>query len=178
MQQELEMVRRQTIQIESEKRALLRLLLLIVSLLLLVALALLGFTYRSYRQSSGVVRAAELKAEAAESKFQQCDRELQEKKAQLEQSAQTVAQQQERVEALKNRVLSQGVSQGEVAEFARLVYLSPRRSVEVPRLPPNALFQRIWRFRAPDQTQVYVLVGGQVDGKPVIYSNLIGTSAP
>jgi outer membrane murein-binding lipoprotein Lpp len=175
-QQEYEMVRRQTIQIESEKRALLRLLLLIVTVLLIVALVLLGFTYTLYRSHSNSVKDAESRAESLAAKLQQTEQELQDKTRQLEQSASEAARRQERIAALIPRVLSQTPASAEVAEFARAVYESPGRRTDVPRLPPNMLFQRLWRYRAEGTTQTFILVGGQVDGEWVIYSNLIAVT--
>jgi len=171
------MVRRQAIQIEAEKRALIRLLLIIVSCILGVTLVVLGRVYQLYSQSGSVVRAAETKADAAVAQSQQCDRELKDKTTQLERITNTAKQKQERNEALVQRAL-QGASQTELAEFARAVYDLPGRSVEVPRIPPSSLFQRIYRYKSGEQTQTFVLVGGQVDGKWMIYSNLIATNPP
>ena len=177
-QQEYEMVRRQTIQMESEKRAWLRILLLFVSLLLAGAVVMLGVTYRLYRRGAEVIAAAESRAGASNTQLQQCQRELAEQKAQLDKGSSLAAQRQERAAALLPKVLSQTASQSEVAELARIIYLLPGRSVEVPRPAPNDLFTRLWRFRSPDQVQTFVLVGGQAEGKWLIYSNLIGTAAP
>jgi hypothetical protein len=177
-QQEYDMVRRQTMQIESEKRALLRFLLVVVTGLLGVAVVLLVITYQLYRRNQGAVKAAEMKAEAAEARTRQIERELREKTTQLETITNTAVKRQEQVEALKLRILSPSPSPTEVSEFARLVYDLPGHSIEVPKAPPGALFQRIYRYRTGNQTQTFVLVRGQVNGKFLIYSNLIETSAP
>jgi hypothetical protein len=45
--------------------------------------------------------------------------------------------------------------------------------VETPSKPPDKLF-RNWKVIADSSTEVYTVVGGFVDGKWVIYSNLVG----
>src|SRR5262245_65596228 len=55
-QQEYDMVRRQTMQIEAEKRALLRWVLIAVSLLLALSVILTGWMFRSYSGAEDQLR--------------------------------------------------------------------------------------------------------------------------
>ncbi len=64
-----------------------------------------------------------------------------------------------------------------VPAFAKLVYESPSSRVEMESIPPSMLF-RNWKM--PNESggvDVYTLVGGNVGGKWVIYSNLISRQA-
>lgn len=176
-QQEYEMVRRQTIQIETEKRALLRLLLILMTFLFVAALVALGVTYRLYRGHINAADAAEAKVAALESQLKQTSQELQEKKTELAKISNTATQRQAQVAALLPKVLTLTPNSAEVAEFARAVYNSPGRSVIAPKLPPDPLFQRFWRFRNEGKTEVYGLMRGQVDGQWIIYANLTGITA-
>lgn len=64
-----------------------------------------------------------------------------------------------------------------VPAFAKLVYESPSSRVEMDSIPPSMLF-RNWKL--PNESggvDVYTLVGGNVSGKWVVYSNLISRQA-
>jgi hypothetical protein len=176
-QQEVEMVRRQTIQIEVEKRALIRLLLIITSVALLVTLLSLGIVSYLYLSGKGAVDEAKARAADLESRLEQTTRELQEKTAQLERRAQVAAQRKGRFDELLAKALNQTASYTEVGELAKEIYESPQKVVEVQRMPPSSLF-KYYKYRANNQVQTYVLVPGQVGGKWLIYSNLTGVSTP
>jgi hypothetical protein len=53
-----------------------------------------------------------------------------------------------------------------------MLYTLPDHQIEVDRKPPDSIF-RNWRTKTGDLTSTYALVGGFVDGKWIIYSNLI-----
>lgn len=174
-QQEIEMVRRQTIQIETEKRALIRFLLMVTTVALLVALVALGIVTYLYLNGKSTVVAATARAAELETKLQQTTKELQDKTAQLERRAQVAAQRKGRFDELLGKVMSQTASYTEIGEFAKEIYESPQKYVEVQRMPPSSLF-KYYKYRANDQTQTYVLVPGQIGGKWRIYSNLTAVS--
>ena len=174
-QQEYDMVRRQTIQMEEEKRALIRLFLMITSVALAMALVLLGIVYRQYTKVSSEIGSAKGEAHDASTKYQQCAQDLQQKTDQLNQRAAAATAQRERNEALIAKVTGGAASANEVAEFARTVYEMPGHTVEVNRMPKNALFHN-YKLRTQDRIEVYTLVPGQVDGKSVIYANLVLTT--
>jgi hypothetical protein len=176
-QQEIEMVRRQTIQIEAEKRSLISLLLTITSVALLVALVALAVVSYLYLNGKGAVDEAKARVADAEAKLQQATRELQEKTALLEKRAEVAAQRKGRFDELLGKVLSQTASYTEIGEFAKEVYESPQKVVEVQRMPPSSLF-KYYKYRTGNQVQTYVLVPGQIGGRWLIYSNLTAVSTP
>jgi cell division protein FtsB len=64
-----------------------------------------------------------------------------------------------------------------VPAFAKMVYDSPNSRVEMGNIPPSTLF-RNWKMPSESGgVEVYTLVGGNVGGKWVIYSNLISRQA-
>lgn len=177
-QQEYEMVRRQTMQIEAEKRALLRWTLMVVAGALAVTLLALGWMYQQYSSADGKVEAAEARAVKAEADFKKVNQELTEKKAILDRQAATAAQQNSTITNLVPRVVSGLAGDGELAALAHAIYESrPNHVIELPRIPPDNILRR-YRFRAGNEVRAYVLIAGQLDGKWVLYSNLVGKGVP
>src|SRR5262245_66383157 len=80
-QQEYDMVRRQTMQIEAEKRALLRWVLIVVSLLLAGSVILTGWMFRSYSVAEDKIRNADERKASAENQLRLVSRERDELKA-------------------------------------------------------------------------------------------------
>ena len=176
-QQEYDMVRRQTLQIEAEKRSLLRTLLAVVSVALIVALIVAGFLFRRYSQSNSLIAAADEKAAAAEAQYQRSNQELQEKRALLDAQARKGAQRSEQVASLVPKVINRTASETEVAILANAIYESPGHSIEFPSIPPDKILRR-YRYRSGDQNYSYLLVAGNFDGKWVLYSNLLAKPRP
>jgi len=173
-QQEYDMMRRQTLQIESEKRTLLRTLLIIVAILLAISLLVLVFFYRHYSVSSELIGSAETRAAASESQYQACSKELAEKKAILDGQAGEAAKQDKLVNDIMPRVLRNQSSDAEIARFSHAIYAQAGHMVALPSIPPDRLLSRRFRYRAGGQLLTYVLVAGLIDGQWVIYSNLVG----
>ena len=175
-QQEYDMMRRQTLQIEAEKRAIFRTLLTGVSILLTISLLLLGFLFRRYSQSSSLISEAEARAATAEAQLQQANQELQDKRAQLESIAQRATQRNERINSLVPVAMRKGASDSEVATLAHAIYESPGHVIELPGIPPNSILRR-YRYRSGGDVRAYVLVAGNVNGKWLLYSNLVARAA-
>ena len=171
-QQEYDMMRRQTLQIEAEKRAIFKTLLMGVSIVLTLSLLLLGFLFRRYSQSSSLISAAESRASLAEAQYQQVNQELQDKRAQLESIAQRTAQRNERVNTLVPAVMRKGASDSEIATLAHAIYGSPGHVIELPSIPPDSILRR-FRYRSGGEVRAYVLVAGNLNGKWLLYSNLV-----
>jgi hypothetical protein len=171
-QQEYDMMRRQTLQIEAEKRSLLRTLLTGVAVALTITLILLGYLFRRYSQSNTLISSAENKAAAAEAQFQTCSTELQEKRGILDAQAKRAEQRTEAISRLIPRVMSKTASDVEIGQFANAVYELPSHSVVLPSIPPDSLLRR-YRHRSGNQVSAYILVAGIVDGKWTLYSNLV-----
>lgn len=168
-QQEYDQVRRQTMQLEAEKRAVLRMSLLVVSALLVLALLLLGIIYARYSRSDSLTQAAEERAAALDKQLQQTNQELSGTKAELEKFTGAVARRNETVERLTPKVLGKAAGPGELAEYAHAIYQMPGHMIEIPRIPPDNILRR---HRYAGST--YVLVAGLVKGQWILYSNLVG----
>ena len=177
-QQEYEMVRRQTIQIEAEKRAVLRWAFFValgVGAALLVASIWL---FTQYTLADGKIQAAETRAVKAETEFKKVSTELAEKKAILDKQAVTAAQQNQTITSLLPKAISSTASDFELATLAHAIYDSrPNHVIELPRIPPDSLLRR-YRFRVGAEVLTYVLVAGQLNDRWVLYSNLVGKGIP
>ncbi|MGH9768738.1 MAG: hypothetical protein ACREAB_15010 [Blastocatellia bacterium] len=171
-QQEYDMVRRQTMQIEAEKRALLRWVLSGVSVLLAASLLFNGWMFRRYSASDNQIRTAEMKAAAAENERQRVSRELAEKNAILAKSAAAVAKQSAVITSTVPKMLSKAATPGDLAELAHAINQQPGHVIELPSIPPDKVLRR-HRIRADGQLRTYTLVAGEVDGKWVLYSLLV-----
>jgi hypothetical protein len=177
-QQEYETVRRQTMQIEAEKRALLRFMVWVLAGLLVGSLILAGFAFGLYRRNLGIADDATTRASTLQQQLDQTTRALQDKTTQLEKITNTAKQQQQSIQTAIPRIIGRTASAAEIGEFAHNVYESPGRRVEVPRVPPNDLFTRFFRYRVNDKLKKYQLVAGEIDGQWVIYSNLVSNNVP
>lgn len=171
-QQEYDMVRRQTMQIEAEKRALLRWALVAVTFLFAAALTLTAYMYRQYSTADSQIRAAESRSANAESQLQQVSRELAEKKAIIERNSGTVAKQTATIQSIVPKMLSRTARDGELAELAHAIYQQPGHVIELPSIPPDEVL-RSYRYRVDGRPFKYTIVPGMLDGKWYIYSVLV-----
>jgi len=171
-QQEYDMVRRQTIQMETEKRAVLRLALIVATALLAVTLFLSGILYRRSSVAESVKRLAESKAAIAEAKYQQTSRELAEKTAILDRQA--VIQQNQSVIINKTipRLISKTAGDTELGELAHAVYLQPGHATPLPSVPPDNAMRK-FRIRMGSRLNTYQLIAGEIDGRWTLYSYLV-----
>ena len=172
------MVRRQTIQIEQEKRAALRWILFVtmgVAAALLVA-ALWLFT--QYATADSKIESAEARATKAEADFKKVSTELAEKKAILDKQAATAAQQNQTITSIVPKAMSSTATDFELATLAHAIYDSrPNHVIELPRIPPDSILRR-YRFRVGEEVLTYVFVAGQLNDQWVLYSNLVGKGVP
>jgi hypothetical protein len=171
-QQEFEMVRRQTIQIEAEKRAFLRLALTVVSALFIASLLLLTVIYRNYSAADDKYQSSEARAKDLETKFQAASRELAEKKAILDKMAERAAKHNAVIAANTQKMIDRTASNDELAALAHAIYQQPGHSIPLPGIPPDNVL-RNYKIRVDGRLHTYVLVAGQVDGKWILYSNLL-----
>lgn len=176
-QQEYEMVRRQTMQIEAEKRAVLRWALMVVTGGLALTLIALGWMYQQYSTADNKVEAADTARNKAEADLKKTSQELAEKKAILDKQATTAAQQNSTLGNLVPQAVSGTAGDAEMAALAHAIYEGRTgHAIELPRVPPDKILRR-YRYRVGADTLSYVLVAGQVDGKWLLYSNLVGKGA-
>jgi hypothetical protein len=133
---------------------------------------LLSTSYALYARSAS--ERDELAAENATLKKQGAEaRQLIEAQSAREaKEAEARAESQATFDRLRQQVLNAGSSPTQTANFARLVYDLPGHHVELDARPPDKIF-RNWKITNGTTTEIYTLVGGFVDGKWVVYSNLV-----
>lgn len=164
-------------QIEAEKRAVLRWALMVVTGGLALALLGLGWMYQQYSTADNKVEAAETARTKAETELKKVSQDLAEKKAILDKQATTAAQQNSTLGNLVPKAVSGTASDAELAALAHAIYESRTgHAVEVPRVPPDKILRR-YRYHVGSETLSYVFIAGQVDGKWLLYSNLVGKGA-
>ena len=171
-QQEYDMVRRQTMQIEAEKRALLRWVLIVVSLLLAGSVILTGWMFRRYSVAEDLIRNADERKVFAENQLRQVTRERDELKAIQERSAATVAKRNALIEATVPKMMAKTATDDELTELARAINETPQQVIELPGIPPDNVLRR-YRSRVDGQPRAYVLIAGEIDGKWRLYSVLV-----
>lgn len=176
-QQEIEMVRRQTIQIETEKRALLKMVAVWTSIACAVGLAIAGFFFYLYASNRSEVTDSRTKIAQLEDQLKKTQEELQKKTAELERRAQVAAERKQQYEMLLAKAMNSAASYTEVTQLAKEIYESPQKSVEVPKPPPSSLF-KWYKYRENNKTYTYALVPGQIEGKYYINSILVSVTAP
>ena len=176
-QQEIEMVRRQTIQIESEKRALLKLVATWTSIACAVGLLVAGFFFYLYASNQSEVTASRTKIAQLEGQLKKTTDELQKKQAELDRRAQVAAAQKQQFNTLLAKAMSSTASYTEITQLAKEIYESPQKVVEVAGTPPSSIF-KWYKYRENNKTYTYALVPGTIEGKYHIYSILVSVTAP
>jgi cell division protein FtsB len=168
-QTDVDTLREQIEQNEAGKRRWLLLLLLVSVAALIGALVLLSTSYALY--SSAESEKSSLASENASLKalVGKCEKELNGYIEKEKRQTEALAKAQESV----GRMLPGALGGANISGFARMVYESPSSRVEIDRLPPSNLFRNWKAQNEAGGTDVYTLVGGNVKGKWVIYSNLI-----
>ena len=172
-QQEYDMVRRQTMQIEAEKRALLRWVLIVVTLLLAGSLILTGWMFRRYSVAEDLIRTADERRVSAENQLRLVSRELAEKKAILEKSAASVTQRNAVIDSIAPKMLAEQATDEELAELARAINETPERVIDLPSAPPDKVLRGRHKTRVDGQPRAYILIAGDIDGKWRLHSILV-----
>jgi hypothetical protein len=171
-QQEYDMVRRQTMQIEAEKRALLRLVLIVVSILLAGSVILTGWMFRRYAVAEELIRNADDRKAAAENQLLQVSRERDELKAVQEKNAAIVAQRNAIIESIRTKMLAKTASDDELTNLARAINETPEHAIDLESIPPDKVLRR-YRTRVDGQPRAYVLVAADIEGKWKLHSLLV-----
>lgn len=171
-QGDVDTIREQIEQTESAKRHWLVLAFVIALAVLAASIALLSTNYALYSSSQKDKKNLVEENTALKARVDQTQQQLDGKTAQEAKDAQARAEAESRLSKLMPAVLSGKASGGEMASFARMVYYVPNSRVELGERPPNELF-RNWKVTTGSTTEVFTMTGGFVDGKWVVYSNLI-----
>ncbi|HEX5082405.1 MAG TPA: hypothetical protein VFY40_10175 [Blastocatellia bacterium] len=171
-QQEYDMVRRQTMQIEAEKRVLLKWVLIIVSLLLAGSVILTGWMFRRYSMTEDLIRNADEQKAIAENQLLQVSRERDELKAVQEKNAATVAQRNAIIENTVPRMLAKIAGNDELTTLARVVNEMPGSMIDLPGIPPDNVLRR-YRTSVDGQPRAYIMLAADIEGKWKLYSILV-----
>jgi cell division protein FtsB len=171
-QNDVEVIREQIIQGESMKRRWLVLGLILAIAGLAVTIILLSSSYTLYARTEA--HNEELTRQTAATA---------QRNTEVQQALDVLRERDARQESAKAEALSlsqklfSGVpgsadlSPNQGASLAKAIYQLGGH-VEAPSKPPDKLF-RNWKVNADSETEYYTVVGGFVDGKWVIYSNLV-----
>ncbi|MEK6288348.1 MAG: hypothetical protein AABO57_21740 [Acidobacteriota bacterium] len=171
-QSDVDNIKDQIEQTESAKRRWLFLALIISIAALAGAIVLLSTNYALYSSSESEKKKLTQENAALKSRADQAQQQLDAKNAQEAKMAEARAEAQTKLQTLLPAVLRGNASPAEVSSFARMVYALPNSRVELDTKPPDKLF-RNWKVTTGSTTEVYTLVGGFVEGKWVVCSNLV-----
>ena len=171
-QSDVDTIREQIEQNEALKRRWLLLFLIIAVGALVGAVVLLSTSYALYSSSQSDKKKLTDENAALKSNAENCQQQLKAATAAAEREAQARTEAQSKLDTLLPAVIGSRASDSEIAAFARMVSQLPYSRVEIEAKPPDKLF-RNWRAQAGEATETYTLVGGFVEGKWVIHSNLV-----
>ena len=171
-QGDVDSIREQIEQTESAKRHWLVLAFIVALAVLAGAIALMSTNYALYNSSRKEKNNLIEENAALKSRVDQTQQQLDARTAQETKDAQIRDEAQSRLDKLMPAVRSGKAGGGEMASFARMVYYLPNSRVELAERPQNELF-RNWKVTTGATTEVFTMVGGFVDGKWVVYSNLV-----
>jgi cell division protein FtsB len=171
-QSDVDNIRSQIEQTESAKRRWLFLALVVTIVALVGAIVLLSTNYALYSSSESDKKKLTQENTALKLRADQTQQQLDSKNAQETKQAEARTEAQTKLQTVLPAVLRGSASSGEVASFARMVHALPNNRIELDSKPPDKLF-RNWRVTVGSTTETYTLVGGVVDGKWVVCSNLV-----
>ncbi len=173
-QGDVDMIREQIMQDQAAKRRFLVLLLMVTGAAMAGAIILLSTSYALYASSETDKKQLAEENGSLKSDLDQCRQQLAAKTAQEQKQAAARTEAQSRLSTLLPSVLRSEVSGTDAANFAKMVYGLPESKLELDSKPPDKLF-RNWRVKTDSGVDTYTLVGGFVDGKWVVYSNLVAS---
>ena len=171
-QSDVDTIREQIEQTEAMKRRWLFLAMIISIAALVGAIVLLSTNYALYSSSESDKKKLAQENAALKSRADQTQQQLDTRNAQEAKQEEVHTDAQTKLHTLLPAVLRGNPSGGEVASFARMVHALPNGRVELDSKPPDKLF-RNWKVTVGSTTETYTLVGGFVEGKWVVYSNLV-----
>lgn len=175
-QGDVDSIREQIEQNESAKRQRLFLALIVTLAALVGAIAWLSTNYALYSASESSKKKLTEENAALKTRADTTQQQLDAKTAQERKEAELSAQAQSKLDKVLPAVLRGDAGATEVAGFARMVHNLPHSRIELTSKPPDKLF-RNWKVNDGSGAEVYTLVGGFVDGKWVVYSNLVARRA-
>ena len=171
-QSDVDTIRDQVEQTEASKRRWLMLALIVIAALFVGAVILLMTSYGLYSSSEANNNRLEKETAGLKTELDDYRQKLTAATAIQEKAAKDSAEAQAKIERLTPAALNPNAGDREISSFARTVYSLPNSRIEIGQKPPDKLF-RNWKADSNTGTEIYTLVGGFVDGKWVIYSNLV-----
>ena len=171
-QSDVDTIREQIEENEALKRRWLMLFLIIAVGAFVGTVVLFSARYAQYASSESEKKKLADENAALKLNVETYRQQLKAATAAGERETQARAEAQSKLDTLLPAVINARASDSEIAAFARMVSQLPFSRVEVDAKPPDKLF-RNWRALAGEATETYTLVGGFVDGKWVIHSNLV-----
>jgi cell division protein FtsB len=171
-QSDVDTIREQIEQNEALKRRWLLLALVVAVGALIGTVVLLSTSYALYARSESDKKILTDENAKLKSDGESCQQQLKTATAAQERETQARTEVQSKLDNLLPAVIKSSASDSEIAAFARMVSQLPYSRVEIDSPPPDKLF-RNWKVQTGSTTEVYTLVGGFVDSKWVIHSNLV-----
>lgn len=175
-QRDVDAIREQIEQTESSKRRGLLWALGLSTAALIASIVWLSTTYALYSASESDKRKLTQENAALRLQVDQTQVQLDAANATLATYSQHKADARAKFDKLLPEVMKGNASPGEVASFAQMVHSEASGRLELDQKPPDKLF-RNWRSTGGESPGTYTLVGGFVDGKWVVYSNLVARRA-
>jgi hypothetical protein len=175
-QRDVDAIREQIEETEASKRQGLLWALGLSIAALVGSIALLTTSYALYSSSESDKRKLTDENAALRLRADQTQQQLDVATATLARHSQHKADAQANLERILPDVLRGNASPGEMASFAQMVHSEASGRLELDQRPPDKLF-RNWRATGGESPGTYALVGGFVDGKWVVYSNLVARRA-
>jgi cell division protein FtsB len=171
-QGDVDTIREQIEQTESAKRRWIILLLMISVGALVGAVVLLTTSYALYSSSKSEIKSLASENASLKTRVAELEQQVGVLAAEKEKGEQARAASEARFEQLLPAVLGSRASDTDIASFARMVSDLPRGRIETETKPPDRLF-RNWKAKTDTGMEIYTMVGGFVDGKWLIHSNLV-----
>lgn len=171
-QSDVDTIREQIEQTEAMKRRWLFLAMIVSIAALVGAIVLLSTNYALYSSAESDKKALVQENAALKSRADQTQQQLDAKNAEDAKEAEARAEAESKRQNVLTPVLRGTAGPREIANFAKLVHALPNSMIQLDSSPPNKLF-RNWKVDVGSKTETYTLVGGFVDGKWVVYSNLV-----
>lgn len=171
-QRDVDAIRQQIEETEASKRRGLLWALGISIAALAGSIALLTTSYALYSSSESDKQKLTEENASLRLRADQTQQQLDVATATLAEHSQKKADAQIKLEKILPGVLKGIASPGEMASFAQMVHNEASGRLELDQRPPDKLF-RNWRSTGGESPGTYALVGGFVDGKWVVYSNLV-----
>jgi cell division protein FtsB len=171
-QGDVDTIREQIEQTESAKRRWIILLLMISVGALVGAVVLLTTSYALYSSSKSEIKSLASENASLKARVAELEQQVGVLAAEKEKGEQARAASEARFEQLLPAVLGSRASDTDIASFARMVSDLPRGRIETGTKPPDRLF-RNWKAKTDTGMEIYTMVGGFVDGKWLIHSNLV-----